>query len=86
MQICINPEIGVIEIFGMRNLGFLLNDLGTILLNSFKMPLMYLDYGNAVHTRKKAKVYCKREKREERSENDCLSVNHPKNAIVTKNI
>ena len=54
MQICISPEIAVREMFGMRNLGFLANDLGTILLNGFEIPLIYLDYRNTVHTRKKA--------------------------------
>ena len=45
MQICITPEIGVSEIFVRRNLGFLANNLGTILFNGFKMPLMHLDHG-----------------------------------------
>ena len=65
MKICITPEIGVREIFGMRNLGFLPNDLGTILLNGFKMPLMYLDYGRR-HSQESNKFIVR--ERKERSE------------------
>ena len=68
MQICITPEIGVSEIFVRRNLGFLANNLGTILFNGFKMPLMHLDHGRP-HSQESNK--CIVRERKERSENDC---------------
>ena len=40
--------------FAMRKLGFLAIDLSTMLLNGFKILLMYLDYRNIINTRKRA--------------------------------